>query len=221
MEKPKRVFKKNYLVVVMDMYNYGESYDHSDYYTAEEALCVVKEIILSSFKKRGKEGYDEWMAFGESAYIVPINGAPEVPKFDSQKFVKEICGYPIYDYDFTDLNDEKIKHPDFPDYQPTDGDLVVIRMFKRKNKMKRLRALLDPEVKNLEFIDVEGVAVTLTKNGESSKLSRICLAWNRNGGRAFPPDSARRNGAPIDYEKFLKMFEDDLGAETQKSWLKD
>ncbi len=60
----------------MDMYNYGESYEHSDYFTAEEALCVVKEIILSSFKKRGNEGYDEWMMFGEDAYITPINGAP-------------------------------------------------------------------------------------------------------------------------------------------------
>ncbi len=76
----------------MDMYNYGESYEHSDYYTVEEALCVVKEIILSSFNKRGKEGYDEWMMFGESAYITPINGAPEIPKFDSQQFVREICG---------------------------------------------------------------------------------------------------------------------------------
>ena len=203
----------------MDMYNYGESYEHSDYFTAEEALCVVKEIILSSFKKRDKEGYDEWMMFGESAYITPINGAPEIPKFDSQQFVREICDIPIYD--FTDLDDETIKHPDLPNYQPTDGDLVVIRLLNKKNKIKRLRALLDPEVNNIEFMDVEGVAVTLTKNGENSKLSRYCLAWDRNGGRAFPAVSARRNGAPIDYEKFLRMFEDDLDAKTQKSWLKD
>ena len=92
MIEKKRTFKKNYLVIVMDMYDYGSSYEHTDYYTYDEALCVVKEIILSSFTKRGQEGYDEWMTFGESAYVVSINGSSEVPKFSSQEFVKQICG---------------------------------------------------------------------------------------------------------------------------------
>lgn len=43
----------------MDMYDYGSSYEHTDYYTYDEALCVVNEIILSSFTKRGQEGYGE------------------------------------------------------------------------------------------------------------------------------------------------------------------
>jgi len=218
LESPKRVFKKNYLVVVMDMYNYGESYDHSDYETAEEALEVVREIIKRSFSKRGQEGYDEWMMFGESAYISPINGAPEIPKFKSQEFVRSICG--LYTYDFTDLDNETIKHPDLPNYQPTDGDLYVIRTMIKAKKMKRIRALLDPEVANLEFLDVEGVAVTLTKNSENSNLSVYCLAWDHKGGRSFPGDSARRNGGPIDYHDFLKLYESDLIDQIQKSWLR-
>lgn len=89
---PKRKFAKNYLVVVLDMFRYGESYDHSDYYTHEEAFYVAKKIILSSFSKTGKDGYDEWMMFGEDAIIVAINGAPKAPHFSGQAFVKEVCG---------------------------------------------------------------------------------------------------------------------------------
>ena len=212
----------------MDMYDYGSSYEHTDYYTAEEALCVVKEIILRSFKKRGKEGYDEWMMFGEDAYIAPINGAPAIQKFNSQQFVKSICGLPIYD--FTDLDDEKIKHPDFPNYQPTDGDLVVIRFMTRKNKMNRLRSLLDPELDNLEFMNVEGVAVSHIRDGRSTNLAgygsewwnlKGCLAWDHKGGREFRITSAHRNGGYISYEEFQKIFEDGLIEQTQKSWLKD
>ena len=88
-----KVFSKNYLIRVLDMYDYGSpSYDHSDFYTYEEALYVAKQIILSSFSKQGQAGYDEWMMFGEDAYVVAINGAPEVPQFKSQEFVKRTCG---------------------------------------------------------------------------------------------------------------------------------
>lgn len=89
---PKRKFTKNYLVVVLDMFRYGESYDHSDYYTEEEALYVAKKIILSSFSKKGKEGYDEWMMFGEDATIVSINDSPQISFFSGQEFVKKFCG---------------------------------------------------------------------------------------------------------------------------------
>jgi hypothetical protein len=92
LSQSKRIFKKKYLVVVMDMYDYGSSYDHTDYYTSEEAIYVAKEIILTSFTKRGQDGYDEWMTFGEDAFIVAINGSPEITKFSGQGFVKEICG---------------------------------------------------------------------------------------------------------------------------------
>lgn len=88
----KRKFTKNYLVVVFDMYNYGETYDHTDYYTVEEALYVAKKIILSSFSKKGKDGYDEWLMFGEDAIIVPINGAPQTSPFSGKEFVKWYCG---------------------------------------------------------------------------------------------------------------------------------
>jgi len=88
----KRKFNKNYLVVILDMFSYGESYDHTDYYTYEEAIYVAKKIILSSFSKNGKDGYDEWMMFGEDAIIVAINGAPKAPHFSGQAFVKEVCG---------------------------------------------------------------------------------------------------------------------------------
>ena len=88
----KRVFNKNYLIRVLDMYDYGSpSLDHSDFYTYEEALYVAKQIILGSFSKQGQAGYDEWMMFGEDAYVVAINGAPVIPKFSGQEFIKVIC----------------------------------------------------------------------------------------------------------------------------------
>ena len=75
----------------MDMYDYGSSYDHTDYYTSEEAIDIAKDITLSSFTKSGQYGYDEWMTFGEDAYVIAINGAPAAPKFSGQEFVKIIC----------------------------------------------------------------------------------------------------------------------------------
>ena len=88
----KKVFNKNYLIRVLDMYDYGSpSLDHSDFYTYEEALYVAKQIILGSFSKQGQAGYDEWMMFGEDAYVVAINSAPVIPKFSGQEFVKVIC----------------------------------------------------------------------------------------------------------------------------------
>lgn len=123
---------------------------------------------------------------------------------------------PTYIYDFTDLDDETIHHPTIPSYQATDGDLFVIRTIIKDKKMRRIRGLLDPEVANLEFMDVEGIPVSLTK-GQNSKLIGYCLAWNHSGGRSFPADSALRNGAPIQYEVFLKMVEKCLIEKIRKS----
>ena len=89
---PNNDFKTKYRVVVMDMFDYGKSYDHSDYYTYEEALCMVKEVISTSISKSGKEGVEEWWLFGETAYILSINGAPPCPKFDDAEFVRQLCG---------------------------------------------------------------------------------------------------------------------------------
>ena len=122
---------------------------------------------------------------------------------------------PTYIYDFTDLDDETVRHPAISSYQATDGDMFVIRTMIKDKKMKRIRALLDPEVANLEFIDVEGIAVSLIKD-PNSKLTGYCLAWNHDGGRSLPADSARRNGAPITYELFLKIFESDLTEQIKK-----
>lgn len=123
---------------------------------------------------------------------------------------------PTYIYDFTDLDGETIHHPTIPNYQATDGDLFVIRTIIKDKKMKRIRGLLDPEVANLEFMDVEGIPVSLTKD-QNSKLTGYCLAWNHNGGRSFPADSALRNGTPIQYEVFLKMFEKCLIGKIRKN----
>jgi hypothetical protein len=124
---------------------------------------------------------------------------------------------PTYIYDFTDLDDETIHHPAIKNYQPTDGDLFVIRTLIKDKKIKRIRTLLDPEVANLEFVDVEGVTVSLTKSGQNSNLNGYCLAWNHRGGRSFPADSALRNGVSIEYEIFLKKFASDLTDQIKKS----
>jgi hypothetical protein len=100
---PLQTHGKNYLVVVMDMYNYGESYKRSYHETYQEALNVVKEVIKSSFSKSGLDGVDEWFAFGETAYIVAINGAPSVEKFDDAGFVYSLCGVSADDVKLRDL----------------------------------------------------------------------------------------------------------------------
>ena len=93
MKNHHRKFSKNYLVVVLEMFNYGSSYDLDDYDTYDEAVAAAKEVVLSSFSKKGKEGYKEWLIFGDDAIIISINGAPEMPfSIDSQNLVKKVCG---------------------------------------------------------------------------------------------------------------------------------
>ena len=52
-----------------------------------------------------------------------------------------------------------------------------------------------------EFFDVEGIPVTL---GALPKLP-YCAAWDVDPPRAFNPESARRNGAPISEGKFKAL----------------
>ena len=114
--------------------------------------------------------------------------------------------------DFSDLNNEAIVHPDIPDYQPSDGDLYVIRTKNADSKLKRLRGLLENDLENFEFWDVEGVLVTRAKSWAKSNLPFWSIAWTSEGGRQFPTTSVDRNGAPITYERFLQSFKDELSS---------
>ena len=92
--QPKTVFeniKPSYKLLVMDMFSYGESRIQGEYATAEEALKHAKKIVLRSFDTRGREGYEEWLSFGESASIIELDGASPV-EFSAQDYVKKICG---------------------------------------------------------------------------------------------------------------------------------
>ena len=82
--------QSNYQVFVIDMFHYDETWMDKEYDTAEDAIARAKDIVLRSFSKRGKAGYDEWLSFGESAGVIASNGAEEVD-FSAQDFVKEIC----------------------------------------------------------------------------------------------------------------------------------
>lgn len=79
-----------YKLLVMDMFSYGESRIEGEYHSAEEALKHAKQIVLGSFEKRGKEGYEEWLSFGEAASIIALDGA-ELVEFSAQDYVKRIC----------------------------------------------------------------------------------------------------------------------------------
>lgn len=83
--------KATYKILVMDMFSYGESRIQGEYATAEEALKNAKQIVLKSFDTRGREGYEEWLSFGESASIIELEGASPV-EFSAQDYVKKICG---------------------------------------------------------------------------------------------------------------------------------
>jgi hypothetical protein len=123
--------------------------------------------------------------------------------------------------DFSNLNNESIVHPDIPDYQPSDGELYVIRKLNTISKLKRLRSLLEVDLENIEFWDVEGVLVTEAKSFTKSNLPFWSIAWTSEGGRMFPLDSVHRNGAPITYEIFLQSFKDELNRSIGSSWSKD
>lgn len=121
-------------------------------------------------------------------------------------------------YDFTDLDNEVIKHPSSESLKPNDGDLFFIRTQIKDKKIKRLQKLLEPEILNLEFIDVEGVAVTLNKAQNDLTIAGYCLAWDHRGGRMFPADSALRNGTYVSYEQFMKLYNSCLSSQIGKSW---
>lgn len=127
--------------------------------------------------------------------------------------------FPSLTYDFTDLDNEFTKHPSTESLKPNDGDLFFIRTQIKDKKIKRLQALLEPEISNLEFIDVEGVAVTLNKAQNNITMAGYCLAWDHRGGRTFPADSALRNGAYVSYEQFIKLYDSCLSSQIGKSWI--
>ena len=120
--------------------------------------------------------------------------------------------------DFSNLNNESINHPDISDYQPSDGDLYVIRTRNVNSKLKRFRDLLEGDLEKIEFWDVEGVLVTFSKS--KSKLPFMVIAWDSEGGRQFPVDSVLRNGTPISYERFLHFFKEELNRSIGSSWTK-
>jgi len=92
--QPKTVFeniKPSYKLLVLDMFSYGESRIEGDFHSADEALRHAKKIVLKSFDTRGREGYEEWLSFGESVSIIELDGASPV-EFSAQDYVKKICG---------------------------------------------------------------------------------------------------------------------------------
>lgn len=123
--------------------------------------------------------------------------------------------------DFSDLNNETVIHPDIPNYQFSDGELYVIRTMNSNLKLKRLKSLLESDIENFEFWDVEGVLVTKAKSFTKSKLPFWSIAWTSEGGRKFPITSVQRNGAPITYERFIQLFKVELSNSIARSWSKE
>jgi len=80
----------NYQVFVIDMFDYDNAWMDKEFSNAEDAIARAKDIVLRSFSKRGKDGYEEWLCFGESASVISSNGDEEV-EFSAQDFVKDVC----------------------------------------------------------------------------------------------------------------------------------
>jgi len=80
----------NYQVFVIDMFDYDNAWMDKEYNNAADAIARAKDIVLRSFSKSGKDGYEEWLRFGESASVISIDIDEEV-EFSAQDFVKEIC----------------------------------------------------------------------------------------------------------------------------------
>ena len=55
------------------------------------------------------------------------------------------------------------------------------------------------------FFDVEGIPVTVMA-GPKATPGMAAAAWDVKPPRRFDPDSARRNGAPIDRAAFLSLL---------------
>lgn len=55
----------------------------------------------------------------------------------------------------------------------------------------------------VKLFDVEGIPVSL---GKVLPSVPYCAAWDRSPPRKFDPDSARRNGAPVDAVKFERLI---------------
>jgi hypothetical protein len=212
-------------------------------YLIEDVNKVNNSPRLKKFKKILNDELDNlefWEVFGKPVTVIKAESLfnlercqvwdkeePHSPRF-SESALKEYGHIITYEHflalvdecqilDFGDLNNESITHPAIPHYQPTDGDLLIIRRNNAEEKLKRLRSLLEDELEKFEFWSVEGVLVSFGK----SKLPFTVIAWDSEGGRKFPVDSVTRNGTPITYEIFLNYFKGELSKSIASSWSKD
>ena len=71
------------------MFDYDNAWMDKEFSNSADAIARAKDIVLRSFSKRGKDGYEEWLSFGESASVISSNG--DEVEFSAQDFVKEIC----------------------------------------------------------------------------------------------------------------------------------
>ena len=80
-----------YEVAVIDLYEYGSSYRHSQVSSLVEALSIAKNIVLGSVDWLAPGcRYSQWCMFGEDA-IVSSSDQTEKVEFSGVKLVRERC----------------------------------------------------------------------------------------------------------------------------------
>lgn len=83
--------QSKYVVYVINKLNNEEALSHLEFDTLEKAMSIAQHIILRSFSQEGKEGYEEWLKFGEDAIILTPTNEPLL-EFSGQALVKKFCG---------------------------------------------------------------------------------------------------------------------------------
>ena len=83
--------KTTFQITVVDMYDYGKSYQKPSVTNLREALSIAEKTVLNSVKWGSKEcGYSQWMSFGEDVVISSSDSKKKI-NFSGMRVIRERC----------------------------------------------------------------------------------------------------------------------------------
>lgn len=83
--------KATFQITVVDMFDYGHSYQMPSVTNLREAQSVAEKTVLNSVQWGSKEcGYSQWLSFGEDVVISSSDSKQKI-NFSGMRVIRERC----------------------------------------------------------------------------------------------------------------------------------